>query len=66
MTYHDKTRFAGIELKGEGDPTPADDPSAIVTKALGDLTTTVDARFKAIETKPPTLTSSSSGSTRSR
>ena len=48
---HYKPTLAGVlELKGEGDPL-ADDPNAIVTKALGDLTATVEERFKAIETK---------------
>lgn len=39
-----------IELKGEGDA-PEDEANAIVTKALSDLTATVDERFKAIEAK---------------
>lgn len=48
---HYKPPFAGtIELKGEDDP-PEDDANAIVTKALGELTATVEERFKAIETK---------------
>ncbi len=56
MTYHDHllSGASRIELKGEGDP-PADDPNAIVTKALDDLRGTVDDRFKALETKAGAL-----------
>ena len=39
--------LGAIELKDEG----GDDPNAIVTKALADLTKTVDDRLKAVETK---------------
>ena len=56
MTCHDHllSGASRIELKGEGDP-PEGDPNAIVTKALGDLTATVDERFKALETKAGAL-----------
>ena len=50
MTYHDKARLSGIELKGEGEG-DGDDPSAIVTKALDELRATVDERLKPFETK---------------
>ena len=42
MTKH----FSAIEFKGEGD-----DPAGIVTKALDDLTKSVDDRLKVIESK---------------
>ena len=47
---HYKPPYAGIELKGEGDP-PEDDASAIVTKALDELKSTVETRVGALETK---------------
>jgi HK97 family phage major capsid protein len=43
MTKH----FSAIELKDVSE----DDPSAMVTKALDDLSKTVDERFKALQTK---------------
>ncbi|UOK70265.1 phage major capsid protein [Ancylobacter polymorphus] len=45
MTYH-----SPIELKSAGE----DDATGIVTKALDDLTKTVDERLKAVETKADT------------
>lgn len=48
---HYKPTLAGVlELKGEGDP-PEDDASAIVTKALDELKSTVETRVGALETK---------------
>lgn len=44
-------RKSEFEFKDTGDT----DPNEIVTKALGDLSTTVDTRLKAIETKSATV-----------
>ncbi|NJL07382.1 MAG: phage major capsid protein [Methylacidiphilales bacterium] len=53
MTKHVPPHLGGIELKGEGDP-PADDAGDLVTKALADLTKTVDDRLKGLEAKSAT------------
>ncbi|BBF92121.1 phage major capsid protein [Blastochloris tepida] len=53
MTTHIRPLPGGIELKGEGAP-PADDAGDLVTKALADLTKTVDDRLKGLEAKTAT------------